>query len=153
MHPQAHSKEQMRLLLSVRRLPSGAHTPDQHLSDRQVCVDGRLAHTSAHGNDGTSHLKDICVWFPGWHSRGNHSYYHLQSLCSWFPQAWPGALKTVALNTHPAALTAPQMHSPPHVRLHLPQDHKYRHTGKGLSANTRVVYFHSDEQSFTAFQT
>lgn len=48
--------------------PSGAHTPDQHLSDRQARVDGNTAHTSAHGHTDMSYLKDIYVLFTAWHS-------------------------------------------------------------------------------------
>lgn len=48
--------------------PSGAHTPDQHLSDRQARVDGNTAHASAHGHTDMPYLKDIYVLFTAWHS-------------------------------------------------------------------------------------
>lgn len=47
---------------------SGAHTPDQPLSDRQTRVDGNTAHTSAHGHIDMSYLKNIYILFPAWHS-------------------------------------------------------------------------------------
>jgi hypothetical protein len=136
---------------------SGAHPPD-HPSDRPACVDGNTTHTSVHRPADMAHLKDICISIS---SMAQCKKTISVAMVSHFSVSL-GRVRNPrysGMRTHPVAFAGPQTHSPPPkckprtvIGSQL-QSQTQLCTWKGLSANTRVMRFHGQELSCTAFQT